>query len=114
MTKSFRLVCYINSTVDYTLKGYINDSPDDLYLRLYADADFAGCKKTAKSTSGVYLCLCGPNSWMPLAAISKRQGCVSHSTPEAELVAVDLALRAEGLPALVIWENPRQACPACF
>ena len=41
---------------------------------------------------------------MPLAAISKKQTCVSHSTPEAELVAADLALRAEGLPALDIWE----------
>jgi hypothetical protein len=42
---------------------------------------------------------------MPLAAISKKQGCVSHSTPEAELVAADLAVRAEGLPALAIWEK---------
>jgi hypothetical protein len=42
---------------------------------------------------------------MPLAAMSKKQTCVSHSTPEAELVAADLALRAEGLPALDIWET---------
>jgi hypothetical protein len=103
--KLHRLVCYINSTVDLTLKGYINDKPEDLYLRLYADADFAGCKKTSRSTSGVFLCLCGPNSWFPIAATSKRQGCVSHSTPEAELVAVDLAMRAEGLPALIIFEK---------
>ena len=30
--------------------------------------------------------------------------CVSHSTPEAELVAADHAVRAEGLPALPLWE----------
>ena len=77
----------------------------DVYLKVYADADFAGCKKSAKSTSGVFLCLCGPNTWVPLAAISKKQGCVSHSTPEAELVAFDLAIRAEGLPGLTIWET---------
>jgi len=55
-------------------------------------------------TSGVFLCLVGPNTFMPLAAVSKKQTCVSHSTPEAELVAIDLAVRAEGLPALDIWE----------
>ena len=100
-----RLVCYIHSTLDYNLNGYINDAPEDLYLKLYCDADFAGCTKTSRSTSGVILCLCGPNSWMPLAAISKKQGCVSHSTSEAELVAADLAVRKEGLPALIIWEK---------
>ena len=41
----------------------------------------------------------------PLAAISKKQTCVSHSTPEAELVAMDAALRTEGLPALDLWET---------
>ncbi len=29
---------------------------------------------------------------------------MSHSTPEAEIVAADLAVRAEGLPALDLWE----------
>ena len=100
-----RLVCYISSTLDHTLKGYVGDPLEDLYLRLYADADFAGCPKTSRSTSGVFLCLCGPKTWMPLTAISKKQGCVSHSTPEAELVALDHALRAEGLPALTFWET---------
>ena len=36
---------------------------------------------------------------------SKRQGCVSHSTPEAEIVAADVTLRAMGLPALSNWET---------
>jgi hypothetical protein len=102
--KLYKLVCYINSTLDYVLKGSVHDPLDKLSLKLFADADFAGCEKTARSTSGVFLCLVGPNTFMPLAAISKKQSCVSHSTPEAELVAVDLALRAEGLPALDVWE----------
>ena len=37
-------------------------------------------------------------------AISKKQSCVSHSTPEAEIVAADLAIRTEGLPALQLWD----------
>jgi hypothetical protein len=103
--KLYKLVCYINSTLDLVLSGWINDPPSELYLKLFADADFAGCEKTSRSTSGVFLCLCGPNSFVPLGAVSKKQSCVSHSTPESELVAADLAIRAEGLPALSIWET---------
>ena len=36
--------------------------------------------------------------------ISKKQDCVSHSTPEAEIVAAAWALRREGIPALQLWE----------
>ena len=32
-----------------------------------------------------------------------RSSLVSHSTPEAELVAANLAVRTEGLPALDLW-----------
>ena len=39
-----------------------------------------------------------------LAGGSKRQGCVSHSTPEAEIVAADTALRTLGIPALSLWK----------
>ena len=46
----------------------------------------------------------GPNSFFPLNAISKKQSCVLHSTPEAEIVAADLAIRTEGLPALQLWD----------
>ena len=59
---------------------------------------------TAESTSGVFIALTGPNSFSPLNAISKKQSCVSHSTPEAEIVAADLAIRTEGLPALQLWD----------
>eukprot|EP00975_Prorocentrum_lima_P053800 11289506-Prorocentrum_lima.AAC.1 len=40
-----------------------------------------------------------------VSASSKRQTCVSHSTAEAEYVAGDYALRAEGLPHLTLWDN---------
>jgi hypothetical protein len=99
-----RLVCYINSSLDYKLKGYVGDKPEDVNITLYSDADFAGCIETAKSTSGVLIALTGPNTFYPLNAISKKQSCVSHSTPEAEIVAADLAIRTEGLPALQLWD----------
>ena len=47
-----RLVCYINSTVNSTLVGTVQDSTEDLHLSLYVDADFAG-ERDAKSTSGI-------------------------------------------------------------
>ena len=50
-----RLVCYINSSLGYKLKGHICDSSKGLTLTLFSDAGFAGCLDTAKSTSGVFI-----------------------------------------------------------
>ena len=44
------------------------------------------------------------HSLSPIAGLSKRQGCVSHSTPEAEIVSADTAVRTIGLPALDLWD----------
>ena len=53
----------------------------------------------------------GKRTRFPLAGGSKRQGCVSHSTPEAEIVAADVTLRTMGLPALSIWETLTDSFP---
>ena len=45
----------------------------------------------------------GPNTFFPIAGYSRKQTCVSHSTPEAEIVAADFALRTAGVPCLAIW-----------
>ena len=39
-----------------------------------------------------------------MGAPSRRQTAVSHSTPEAEIVAADFGLRTQALPALPLWE----------
>ena len=36
---------------------------------------------------------------------SKRQGCVSHSTPEAEIIAADYALRTHAIPVISLWKT---------
>ena len=54
---------------------------------------------------GVLLQLSGANTFYPLAGESKKQSCVSHDTPEAELVAADFAIRTECLPAVQLWDN---------
>ena len=42
---------------------------------------------------------------LPARWQSKKQGCVSHSTPEAEIVAADHAMRTAGVPSLDLWER---------
>ena len=67
------LHCYINSTLDLNLYGWIRwigDHPDLLELVLYCDADLAGDRTDSKSTSGVFMCFLGPRSFMPLNALS--------------------------------------------
>ena len=99
-----RLIQYIDSTPHYRLVGTINDNPEDLELRLYVDADFAGDRLTGKSTSGGYLVLFGPNSFFPLAWVSQRQTSTSRWITESEVVSLAHSLYQEGLPALQLWE----------
>jgi hypothetical protein len=95
-----RLICYISTTKDYAMIGWCGDPDGALELRVYADADFAGCVCAMRSTTGVALAVVGPNARVVVQGVSKRQTAVSRSTPEAEVVAADYAVRAEGMPAL--------------
>ena len=49
--------------------------------------------------------LSGTKTHFPFSASSVKQGCVSHSTTEAEIVAADLAMRQEGLPIVMLWSH---------
>jgi hypothetical protein len=77
---------------------------------VWADADFAGGDSSMKSTSGVFTAIVARetsaegtmSSFAPVAPVSKKQTAVSHSTPEAEIVAADHAMRTEALPMLDI------------
>ncbi|CAE8734045.1 unnamed protein product, partial [Polarella glacialis] len=66
----FRLMCYINDSKGLKMRGYVgrDDKAEDLFLRLFADADFAGCRDTARSTSGVFL---GPKVCQLLKFLTK-------------------------------------------
>ena len=93
----FQLICYIQSTKSIKLVGWVADPLHLLHGVLFSDADFAGCERTMRSTTGVYTCLLGPNTLFPLSGQSKRQGCISQSTTEAELVAACHALKSLSL-----------------
>eukprot|EP00971_Amphidinium_carterae_P115636 2290666-Amphidinium_carterae.1 len=81
----WRLMSYIETTKNQTLVAEVGNTKEEVTPHLYADADFAGCPFSGRSTSGVYLALKGSRTHLPITAISKRQSCVSHSTPEAEM-----------------------------
>lgn len=99
------LMCYVNGSTSYQMIGWVGDGAAKLEIGLFADADFAGCGQTLRSTSGAHLHVQGPHTRFPISGGSKRQGCVSHSTPEAEIVAADYALRNLGVPSLRVWDT---------
>ena len=87
-----RLVCYIDSTKHHRMVSWVGDSLTKINPHLFADADFAGDPLTQRCTSGYHLVARGPRTCFVISGQSKTQGCVSHSTPEAELVALSFAL----------------------
>ncbi len=91
-----RLVAYVEFSKGLLLRGFVGSGP--ITLRLFCDADFAGCLETARSTSGMWLVLAGEDWNFPLEWGSKRQSSVAHSTPEAELVSLAKGLREAALP----------------
>ena len=100
-----RLICYINSSLSVRMTGWIGDNADALNPHVYADADLAGCCDSQRSTSGAHMAVQGPNSRFPISALSKRQGSVSTSTPEAEIVSAFTAFKNLLLPSLAMWET---------
>jgi len=60
--KLYRLMCYIHSSYHVRMTGWIGDPSSALTMHVLADADFAGCSKTSRSTSGAHLSVLGPNS----------------------------------------------------
>ena len=72
---------------------------------MFCDASFAADLADSKSTTGGLLCVYGPSTFVPITWICKKQGAVSHSSTEAEVIALDAALRLEGLPTLMLWDT---------
>ena len=99
-----RLVSYINCTKHHFLKGFIGDAFDQCQLWLFADADHAG-EHDSKSTSGSAIVLVDPNTYYPLNAFSKKQTVVAISSTEAEVVAANHSMRAEGISMLALFEH---------
>ncbi|CAE7231161.1 unnamed protein product [Symbiodinium sp. CCMP2592] len=94
--KLLRLISYIDSTKTHRLVGAVSDGPRELHLALYVDADFAGERDDAKSTSGGFLVLKGPNTFFPLAWVSKLLSFLIHGDQSGPR-----ELRVSGCPKLL-------------
>ena len=97
-------MCYIHHTEDHSLESFVGDDAQHCHPVLFSDADFAGDMQNAKSTSGCYLAIVGPNTFAPVTASCKKQTCVSHSPTESEIVDAEQGIRTEGLQVLAFWE----------
>ena len=100
-----RLVSYVQSTIHWRQACWVGDDVTELGPHLYADADFAGCPRTLRSTSGYHLAVEGPWSSIPKAGCSARQTALSNSTPEAEFAACHLAHKKAFLPSLDLYDQ---------
>ena len=99
-----RLIAYIQSTKDWSQICFVGNTPDECWIALFTDASFAAELEDSKSTSGSYMCLVGSHTFVPISWMCKKQTAVSHSSSEAEIIALDAALRLEGLPSLMLWD----------
>jgi hypothetical protein len=99
-----QLMCFIWSSREDQMIGWIGDDPKDLTGHLFCDADFAGCPYTLRSTSGCHADLQGPNSRFPWGAGANQQTAMAQSTPEAELSSLNKGMQEKGEPALDIWQ----------
>ena len=94
----------MHQTADLELQCWVGDKPKNIQFALFADASFASWLGDSKSTSGCFLVLMGPNTFVPISWFCKKQGSVSNSSTESELISLDASLRMEGIPALALWE----------
>ena len=53
----YRLMCYLNSTLDHSLEAFIGDAPEDCHVLEYVDASFADDINDSKSTSGMFIAI---------------------------------------------------------
>lgn len=101
-----RLISYLNSTKNLCLHLSMLDLPQDCTIDLFCDADLGGCPHTAKSTSGLFLVVRGPQgTFIPITWNARRQTHVARSTADAELNSLAEGLHEELLPAvqLLTW-----------
>ena len=99
-----RLISYMHHTQEHSQVNMVGDPAHMCKIMYFSDASFAGDLRDSKSTSGGILVLAGPNTFVPISWLCKKQGAVSHSTSEAEIIALDAGARMEGLPALMLWD----------
>lgn len=83
---ALRVVRFIQGSIG---QGILLKSDFDLSITVYCDADWSGCPRTRRSLSTYVVLLGGsPISWR-----TKKKDTVSHSSAEAEYIAMSDALK---------------------
>ena len=72
-----RLMEYVKSSLSQRMVGWVGNALHEVQPHVYADADFAGCPRTLRSTSGAQIHIEGSCTRFPLFARSIR--CLLHS-----------------------------------
>ena len=103
-TRLHRLISFIYHHKDSVIKSWLGNKASACKLMLFCYASFAIDLKDSKSTSGSLLCLVGSHTFCPITWMCKKQGCVSHSSTESEIDALDMGLRLDDLPAMTLWD----------
>ena len=101
-----RLFCYLWSTVGHCLVctvGHGQAELDSIEIHGFPDADHGDCPLSNRSTSGNGVLLRGNVTSALTHWSSKRQGCTSTSTPEAEIVSACKILREYLVPIQSFW-----------
>ena len=71
--KLYHLMCYVNSSLSKRMIGWVGDDFKELSVSLFADADFAGCSQSMRSTSGSHMHIQGSHTRFPLSGGSKKK-----------------------------------------
>ena len=81
-------MCYVYATVDYSMVGWVGDSPDAFTGRMFVDLDLAGCPYSLKTNSGRRFDIQCPNTRVPISAPCNGQTSLSQSSTEAEATSL--------------------------
>ena len=99
-----RLISYIHNTQDWVLTSMVGDKPEDCKIAAFCDASFVAELRDSKSSTGGYVSIVGPRTFVPIIWPCKKQGATSHSSTEAEVISMEAVMRCEAIPALILWE----------
>lgn len=100
-----RLISYIRNTDKLQLISFVGDKPETCKVVQFSDALFSADLSDSKNTTGAFFCTIGLNTYVPLSWVCEKQGSVSHSSSEAETIALEAGLRKEGIPYLTLWSE---------
>ena len=100
----YRLTCHPKSKLPYFFVAWTSDRIEDVSLVVRSYADVAISVDIQRLTARSMPSLGGPNTRFPLNLLYQMQSYVSHSSPQAERVAMNTLLKSTALPAFMIWE----------